>query len=115
MLGYRFGKEYEAILHNALLYISASELEGTSPSLLAAMGANVCTLVNGIEENLATLGNSGTVFKKNDYNSLTEKWQYFIDNPSEIENMAQIGHQHVLDNYSWDVIAKQYLYLFKFK
>ncbi len=112
LLGYRFDKEYETILYNALMYISASELEGTSPSLLAAMGAKVCTLVNGIEENLATLGNSGTVFRKNDYGDLTEKWQHFIDNPSEIEDMAEIGHQHVLDNYSWDVIAKQYLYLF---
>lgn len=115
LLGYKFGEEYEAFLANALMYISASELEGTSPSLLAAMGANVCTLVNGIEENLATIGNSGTVFKRNDYADLTKKWQYFIDNPNEVENMAEKGLKYVLKQYNWGLIAKQYLSLFKGK
>ena len=112
LVGYQFGEAYETLLTNALLYLSASELEGTSPSLLAAMGANVCTLVNGIEENLVTLGGTGTTFKKNDYTDLTRQWQYFIDNPHQIEKMAEKGHQHVLAKYNWELIAKQYLSLF---
>jgi glycosyltransferase involved in cell wall biosynthesis len=37
-LGYRYGSEYESLLFNARAYVTASKLEGTSPSLLAAMG-----------------------------------------------------------------------------
>ncbi|SHG58986.1 DUF1972 domain-containing protein [Flagellimonas flava] len=113
LLGYKFGDEYEALLSNALLYVSASELEGTSPSLLAAMGAKVCTLVQGIEENLATVGDSGSVFLVNDYQDLTKKWQNFVDKPDLVDEMAEKGFQHVLKNYNWKVIAKQYLSLFK--
>ncbi|WP_111308751.1 DUF1972 domain-containing protein [Confluentibacter sediminis] len=113
LLGYRFGDEYEAILSNALMYVSASELEGTSPSLLAAMGAKTCTLVNGIEENLTTLGGSGSVFEKNDYNDLVKKWQYYIDNPTIIDKMALKGYKYVLENYSWSKISKDYISLFE--
>ena len=115
LLGYKFADEYEALLANALMYISASELEGTSPSLLAAMGAKVCTLVNGIEENLAALGGSGTVFKKNDYSDLILKWQQFIDQPFQIDHMAQKGYEYVLAHYSWEQISKEYISLFSTK
>ena len=53
MPGFLYSTDYEQLLVHACMYVSASELEGTSPSLLAAMGAGVCSLVNGIEENVA--------------------------------------------------------------
>ena len=69
--GFLYNEAYEELLSNAYLYVSASELEGTSPSLLAALGAKVCTLVNGIKENIQTLRGSGYVFKENDLIYLT--------------------------------------------
>ncbi|NER18915.1 DUF1972 domain-containing protein [Spongiivirga citrea] len=112
LLGYKFGEEYETLLRNALMYVSASELEGTSPSLLAAMGAKVCVLVNGIEENIATLGNSGNVFKKNDLESLINHWQQFVNSPTSIEKSAKIGYDYVIEHYSWSSISNKYLSIF---
>jgi len=67
---------------NSYLFISPSELEGTSPALLEAMGAGTCVVVNSIPEQLETIGNAGVYYKVNDLNDLTEKVQELIDNPA---------------------------------
>lgn len=111
-LGFKYGNEYEQILANALLYVSASHLEGTSPSLLAAMGANVCALVNGIPENKNTVNDAAVTFEENDFDDLVSKWSHLIKSKDEIEKMQQKGFEHVQKFYTWDAISKQYLNMF---
>jgi glycosyltransferase involved in cell wall biosynthesis len=116
-LGFLYGLEYEALLANALLYVSASELEGTSPSLLAAMGAKVCSLINGIDENIQTIDNngiqSGYLFDKNDVNDLFNKWGMLINNPQKISEMSERGYDLVLKRYQWKNIAAEYINTFE--
>jgi glycosyltransferase involved in cell wall biosynthesis len=112
-LGYVYGNDYQVILKNALIYVSASELEGTSPSLLAAMGAKVCVLVNGIDENIASLSNNGVCSKQNDFNDFADKWSGLIEKPNKIEHYAEKGFQHILKNYRWKKIANDYLSVFR--
>jgi glycosyltransferase involved in cell wall biosynthesis len=111
-LGFVYGEEYEQLLVNAAVYVSASKLEGTSPSLLAAMGARVCALVNGIEENEATTGGAACMFEKNDFESLRSRWQALVDNPEEAAAFAEKGYRHVVEDYQWDAISERYLDLF---
>lgn len=108
-LGFKYGEEYECLLKNSLMYVSASTLEGTSPSLLAAMGAGVCTLVNGIEENRSAIGDAGYFFKNNDMISFYEQWSKLIRNRQEIFSMAEKGKEYVCNRYSWNTIAKEYI------
>lgn len=112
MTGFLYNEEYEELLSNAYLYISASELEGTSPSLLAAMGSKVCTLVNGIEENMQTIKSAGVWFEKCNYLDLLKKWQFCEDNPNYVDEMAQKGYLHVKENYCWEAISLKYIKLF---
>ena len=112
-LGFLYGEDYEQLLVNALLYVSASRLEGTSPSLLAAMGARVCSLVNGIDENCATAGGAALMFAKNDYEELRQRWQQLIDTPALIEEWAEKGQRHAADHYRWDAVANKYLSIFR--
>ena len=65
-LGRIYGEEYVKISSNAYCYISASEVEGTSPALVAAMGFKTPVLVSDIDENIETIGNYGTTFKNSD-------------------------------------------------
>jgi glycosyltransferase involved in cell wall biosynthesis len=111
-VGFLYGKDYEQLLVNALLYVSASRLEGTSPSLLAAMGAQVCSLVNGIEENHATADGGALMFEKDNYDHLQQRWQQLVDAPALIEEWAAKGRSYVLDHYRWDAIASEYLSVF---
>jgi glycosyltransferase involved in cell wall biosynthesis len=108
-LGFLYNKDYEQLLVNASLYVSASELEGTSPSLVSALGAGVCALVNGIEENIATVKDSAFTYRKNDTAELTRLWQELIDEPARTVAMAEAGKLCVARYYRWDAIAGQYL------
>lgn len=111
--GFLYNEAYEELLSNAYLYVSASELEGTSPSLLAALGAKVCTLVNGIKENIQTLRGSGYVFKENDLNDLLKLWQNCEDDPSFVSATATKGYEFAKQNYTWKNISKKYLEMFQ--
>jgi glycosyltransferase involved in cell wall biosynthesis len=111
-LGFLYGDDYEQLLVNAAIYVSASKLEGTSPSLLSAMGARVCSLVNGIQENQACAAGACCLFEENNYEDLRVKWQQLLDNPALIEEMAERGYRHVQANYQWDRISERYLTLF---
>jgi glycosyltransferase involved in cell wall biosynthesis len=111
-LGFVFNEEYEQLLANSLLYVSASKLEGTSPSLLAAMGAGVCAFVNGIPENLETMQGNGFHYRANDSTDCVKEWQTLIDNPSKILEMSKQGKEYVKTEYAWESIASQYLDLF---
>lgn len=112
-LGFVFNEEYEQLLSNAQLYVSASKLEGTSPSLLAAMGAGVCAFVNGIPENLETMQGNGFHYIENDSADFVKQWQKMIDSPNRILEMSQQGKKYVKKEYTWESIANQYLELFE--
>jgi len=112
-LGFVYNEAYEQLLVNARLYVSASELEGTSPSLVAAMGAGVCALVNGIEENIATAHGAAAIYAKNDTRALGLLWQELIENPSRVAEIAAQGKDCVARNYRWDAIAQQYIDVFR--
>lgn len=112
LLGFVYNEDYEQLLVNAAMYLSASRLEGTSPSLLAAMGAGVCCLVNGIPENRATVKGSVPTYAENDLDDLVTQWQALIDDPQRARAVAASGRDCVRRHYSWDAVADAYFRLF---
>jgi glycosyltransferase involved in cell wall biosynthesis len=113
LLGFVYDEDYQQILANAYMYVSASRLEGTSPSLLAAMGAGVACLVNGIPENISTVKGSIPTYKKNDVSDLVVRWQALADDPAHARAVGESGRQCVQDHYSWDAAADAYMQLFR--
>jgi glycosyltransferase involved in cell wall biosynthesis len=95
------------------MYVSASRLEGTSPSLLSAMSAGVCCLVNGIPENRNTADGSVAMYQQDDIDDLVGTWQRLLDNPELLKQVAASGQAHQRRYYDWDDIANQYLALFR--
>ena len=112
-LGYQYGQTYDSLLKNSLIYVSASMIEGTSPSLLAAMGAKVCCLVNGIPENLVTIGDGALAYEKNDLDDLERKLRWLLGHANIIACYSERGYQRVKEKYSWDHVAKRYLEIYK--
>ncbi len=104
-LGYVYGERYEKLCRNASVYVQPSELEGTSPALLAAMGFGCCVLVNGIDENVETIGDAGIAYRKNDVSDMAAKLQYLIDNPGVVEEYRNRAVERIRTAYNWDVIA----------
>jgi glycosyltransferase involved in cell wall biosynthesis len=104
-LGYVYGKEFENLCKGAYLYVTPSELEGTSPALLTAMALGKCVLVSDIPENLETIGNAGFSFKHGDIDDLKEKIQFLLSNPDLVEKAQKKAIDRIKEYYDWDKVT----------
>lgn len=108
-LGYVFGEDVISLYQNAYLFVQPSILEGTSPSLLTAMGTNNCVIVKNIPENRETIGEAGLSFD-------TEKDLAEIFNTiseSTIDEYRRKALKRVIKNYSWDNVSQKYISIFE--
>ncbi|HHS49955.1 MAG TPA: glycosyltransferase [candidate division Zixibacteria bacterium] len=103
-----YGDEMTELYANSYLFVSPSELEGTSPALLEAMGAGTCVVVNGIPEQLETIADAGVYYKVNDLQDLTRKVQELIDNPEIRDEFAAKAIKRVEKYYRWDRVLDYY-------
>jgi glycosyltransferase involved in cell wall biosynthesis len=110
--GFVFGKGYQELQSNAFCYVHATEVGGTHPALIEAMGFGNCTLVNGTPENIEVLEGTGLIYKKNDVHDLTEKMQSLVDSPHLIEKFGEKAKKRIEENFCWDAVADQYHKLF---
>jgi glycosyltransferase involved in cell wall biosynthesis len=106
-LGNIYGKEYEHLCKGAYIYVTPSELEGTSPALLTAMAMGKCVLVSDIPENLESIGKAGFSFKHGDPLDLKEKLQFLIENPDNVKKIKFKAINRIKDLYNWNKIVDQ--------
>jgi glycosyltransferase involved in cell wall biosynthesis len=109
--GFVFGQEYEDLLCGCYSYIQPSALEGTSPSLLAAMGSGACVLVSDIPENQETVGEAGFYFENNNVFDLARMIDFLDQSPDEAEVKRGLALHRVKEHYSWEVVFKELLAL----
>lgn len=108
-LGFLYGIDYYSILKYAYFYVSTSYIEGTSPSLLNAMGINGFALVSNIEENIETLHASCATFRVGDPEDFINKISYYLSN-REIVKRGKYETKKVVEKfYNWDNIADKYI------
>ena len=105
-LGFVYGDGYKRLCDKAYLYVQPSEVEGTSPSLLGAMGYGNCVIVSDIPENLETIGDAGFSFERNNPFSLKEKLEMLINRPQLVEEYGEKAKARVEEIYNWDKIAE---------
>lgn len=110
--GFVFGKGYKEFQSNAYCYIHATEVGGTHPALIEAMGFGNCVIANGTPENIEVVENTGTIYKKNNIEDLREKIEYVIRNPEVIRMYGEKARKRIKANYSWDAVADKYENLF---
>jgi glycosyltransferase involved in cell wall biosynthesis len=105
-LGFVYGDGYRRLCSNAYLYVQPSDVEGTSPALLAAMGFGNCVLVSDIPENLETIGNAGFSFERGNHVSLKTKLEMLMGHPQLVTEYGQRAKARVETVYNWDKIAE---------
>jgi glycosyltransferase involved in cell wall biosynthesis len=59
--GFVFGQDYRALQQNAYCYVHATEVGGTHPALLEAMGYGNCVLTLATPENIEAVGCRNTL------------------------------------------------------
>jgi len=105
-LGFVYGDGYRRLCSNAYLYVQPSDVEGTSPALLAAMGFGNCVVVSDIPENLETIGDAGFSFERGNHASLKAKLETLIGQPQLVREYGQRAKARVETVYNWDRIAE---------
>jgi glycosyltransferase involved in cell wall biosynthesis len=106
-LGRVYGSEMDNIFKGARLYVSASELEGTSPALLSAMGFGNCVLVSDIPENIETIGDAGLTFRNRDTQDLRDKMSCVVSDSDLILTYRKRSVERIERFYSWDLVAER--------
>ena len=108
--GFVFGRDYRALQQNAYCYVHATEVGGTHPALLEAMGFGNCVLTLAAPENIEAIGDAGIAYA--DESDLAEKLQRVLRDGSLVQAYRNRAQARVQDAYDWDYVVDQYEELF---
>jgi glycosyltransferase involved in cell wall biosynthesis len=107
-----YGKGYRQLQAHAYCYIHATEVGGTHPALIEAMGQGNVIIANGTPENAEVLGNTGLMYQKNDVKDLIRCLQEVADYPEKYAGLKAAAIERSRTAYSWETVIHQYEQLF---
>jgi len=108
--GFVFGQDYRALQQNAYCYVHATEVGGTHPALLEAMGYGNCVLTLATPENIEVVGDAGIPYA--DEFDLAEKLQRVLRDGSLVHAYRNRAQLRVKTHYDWDHVVNKYEELF---
>jgi glycosyltransferase involved in cell wall biosynthesis len=112
-LGYRFGDEYHALQANALAYVQATEVGGTHPALVEALGHRNAVLVHDVPEHREVVGEAGRYFAFRNADDLATQMRVLIEDSDEVARLRGLAAARVRENYTWEAITSRYEGLFR--
>jgi glycosyltransferase involved in cell wall biosynthesis len=101
-----YGSGYRVLQSNALVYVQATEVGGTHPALVEAMGAGNAIVANDVPEHHETLADAGLYYRGPD--QLADCMQGLIDDPERAEGFRAAARARAESTYSWDAVASAY-------
>lgn len=110
--GYLFGDGFKQLMKHCRVYVQPSDVEGTSPVLLTAMGYGRPVVVNGIPENRATVGEAGLAFEPGDVAGLRDILASILDDEARLAELSARSEERVRTHYSWERITDEFQQLF---
>ncbi|MBK9164567.1 MAG: DUF1972 domain-containing protein [Acidobacteria bacterium] len=109
--GFVFGSGYKSLQQNAYVYIHATEVGGTHPALIEAMGYGNCVLAYSTVENIEVVGDAALTFSTLD--ELSERISELDADAAKAAEYRAKAQQRVEAAYSWDSITDRYEALFE--
>lgn len=107
-----FGDGYRGLQVNALCYVHATEVGGTHPALIEAMGAGNLCLVLDTPENREVVATAGVFFADEQQLAERLRWAAALA-PSERDAWRERARCHAAERYSWDAVSRAYLDLLR--
>jgi glycosyltransferase involved in cell wall biosynthesis len=108
--GFVFGKDYRMLQQNAYCYVHATEVGGTHPALLEAMGYGNCVLALAAPENIEVLGDAGIPYA--DEAGLAAQLQRVLRDGSLVSSYRLRAQERIKKYYDWEHVVDRYEKLF---
>jgi glycosyltransferase involved in cell wall biosynthesis len=105
-----YGAGYHELQSHSFGYIHATEVGGTHPALIEAMGKGNLVLYLNTPENAEVAGDAGIPFEKNGLQQAIEKASAL--SPEDVERYRHAARERVRRLYSWEAITDLYENLF---
>lgn len=107
-----YGEGYRELQAGALAYIHATEVGGTHPALVEAMGYGNCLVVNDTPENREVAGPDALYFEAADPDSLAAALERCRSDPQEVSRLAAAAGRRAAGRFSWAAVCGSYADLF---
>ena len=105
-----YGSDYRTLQRNALLYIQATEVGGTHPALIEAMGSNGTVLALDTPENREVGGDAVAYFRFDGEPSLESVVSSVLRGETRLE--PETARSRAAKLYSWEAVTDAYEKLF---
>jgi glycosyltransferase involved in cell wall biosynthesis len=105
-LGGIYGAGYRILRSHATACVQATEVGGTHPALVEAMGHGNAILANDVPEHHETLGDAGLYYQGS--GELTDQLQVLLDDPSLADKLRKRAHQRAIERYGWEALTDIY-------
>ncbi len=103
-----YGTDYRQLVFNCRLYIHATEVGGTHPALVEAMGAGRPVLYLDTPENREVAGGAGLPFSFDRGLRLEEVLETVLDDPALLASLGARAKERVQSRYRWEDVALAY-------
>jgi glycosyltransferase involved in cell wall biosynthesis len=108
-----YGDGYRELLSHALAYIHATEVGGTHPALVEAMGYGNCAMVNDTPENREVAGDVALYFRAAAPAMLAEQLEWVREHPDHARARGRAAARRAALLYDWERVTDQYEKLFR--
>jgi len=103
-----YGEGYRQLLFNCRAYIHATEVGGTHPALVEAMGAGRPVLYYDTPENREVARDAGLRFRFDGERNLETALSDILEDPAELAAMGRQSRRRVDERYRWADVADAY-------
>jgi len=103
-----YGAGYRQLLSHAFAYIHATEVGGTHPALVEAMGYGNCLVVNDTPENREVAGECALYFRAEEPATLAARLEELRADPTLAARFGERAARRATQAYSWSAVSKAY-------
>jgi glycosyltransferase involved in cell wall biosynthesis len=103
-----YGAGYRELLFNCRLYVHATEVGGTHPALVEAMGAGRPVLYYDTPENREVASGAGVGFSFSGARALETVLDEVLDDEPKLAALGRAGRARVDERYRWSAVAEAY-------
>jgi len=108
-----YGRGYRELLSHSLAYVQATEVGGTHPALVEAMGYGACVVVHDTPENREVAADCGVYFDVARPRTLARALDEAARDPALAVARGEAAAARAREHYSWEAVADAYAELLR--